>query len=133
MKNIVFVTILILSVSFIFIKGEQDIKNALKSYVAVGFENAQKNISRDDLAALNFFVDNQKEKSIESIIEFFINDELIDKINLSIGSGKISVISPTEKTEEFIKEYNQKEFKYSVKINWNKRGEKIEKDIVISN
>lgn len=120
--------ILIVPATFLFLHGENTIKNeAVKGYSVLNFTNSREVISRDDTSALNFELNNFEEKELEYEISLFINKELIYKKKYSLKPNTQLTIEPGQKLK--INKQDDPKAEYLIKVTSNKNLKTLKKQI----
>lgn len=120
--------ILIVPVTFLFLHGENTIKNeAIKGYSVLNFTNSKEVISRNDTSALDFELKNFEEKELDYEISLFLDKELIYKKKYSLKPSTQLTIEPGQKLE-LVKEDGQK-VEYLIKVISNEDLKSLRKQI----
>lgn len=129
-KSLFIIIIILLSVSYIYIKGEKEMNAALSGYTEIGFENSVQSfdMEKEDFSAFTFFVNNKEKNDISAQIEFSINDEIIQKKTENFPANKKTLITPDENLKKIILEKIQisnNPIVYKIKITWEKDKEDV--------
>jgi hypothetical protein len=135
-KIATFITLSIMAffAGFLFLHGNQVINGQkANNFKLIAFANGKSSITNDDLSALSAFVDTRRSGTEKVKVEFNINDEMADKLELELAEG-INRLQPTEKAISALRENSSGSFNYKIKIIWDKKNsDQIEKQLTINN
>ena len=118
LPSILTITLLILTVGFLFLYGNSKIKKAENiNSTVLAWENLSNNHNSSE--NLNITIQNITSEKITYKIDWLVNEKTIDSQGVEISAQNKKIIPPTKKVIDALNTLSNKSTLYQVKTKWN--------------